>query len=119
MAVGILAGSYGKSNSFGFTLIDPLEELAREERLFVSHKKFIQETQSVTGEPHRRLNAYPFINVPYTKSNTKGIVTPFYKNNTHYATNPGAIICQTRIYLTTLFFIQSSIFFSVLFAFWV
>ena len=64
MAVGILAGSYGKSNSFGFTLIDPLEELAREERLFVSHKKFIEETQSVTGEPDRRLNAYPVINAP-------------------------------------------------------
>ena len=66
MSAGTLAGSYGKSNSFGFTLIDPLEELAREERLFVSHKKFIQETQSVTREPHRRLNAYPFINVPKT-----------------------------------------------------
>ena len=66
MVAGILAGSYGKSNSFGFTLIDPLEELAREEKLFISQKKFIQKTQSVTGKPHRRLNAYPFINLPKT-----------------------------------------------------
>lgn len=57
----LIAGGHGAANSFGFTLIVPAEEVDRVERLLASHKKFMEETHSVTGDADARLNAYSVI----------------------------------------------------------
>ena len=60
----VIAGGHGAANSFGFTLIVPAEEVDRVERLLASHKKFMEETHSVTGDADARLNAYSVIKAP-------------------------------------------------------
>ena len=60
----VIAGGHGAANSFGFTLIVPAEEVDRVERLLASHKKFMEQTHSVTGDADARLNAYSVIKAP-------------------------------------------------------
>jgi hypothetical protein len=58
------AGGHGEANAFGFTLVVPAEEVDRVERLLASHKEFMNNTHSVTGDDEARLNSYSVIKAP-------------------------------------------------------
>ena len=58
------AGGHGEANAFGFALVVPAEEVARVEELLASHRTFMENTHSVTGEASTRLNSYSVIRMP-------------------------------------------------------
>ena len=58
------AGGHGEANAFGFALIVPAEEVEGVEKLLASHRTFMENTHSVTGEASIRLNSYSVIRMP-------------------------------------------------------
>ena len=58
------AGGHGQANAFGFALVVPAEEVERVETLLMSHKNFMENTHSVTGDASTRLNSYSVIRMP-------------------------------------------------------
>jgi hypothetical protein len=60
----VLGGGHGEANSFGFALVVPAEEVARVDALLQSHRDFMNNTHSVTGDMDSRLNSYSVIKAP-------------------------------------------------------
>ena len=58
------AGGHGEANAFGFALVVPAEEIEMVEKLFASHRNFMENTHTVTGEAATRLNSYSVIRMP-------------------------------------------------------
>ena len=58
------AGGHGEANAFGFALVVPAEEIEMVEKLFASHRNFMENTHTVTGEAATRLNSYSVIRIP-------------------------------------------------------
>ena len=58
------AGGHGEANAFGFALVVPAEEVESVEKLLASHRAFMENTHSVTGETSTRLNSYSVIRMP-------------------------------------------------------
>ena len=58
------AGGHGEANAFGFALVVPAEKVESVEKLLASHRAFMENTHSVTGETSTRLNSYSVIRMP-------------------------------------------------------
>ena len=57
-------GGHGEANAFGFALVVHAEEIEMVEKLFASHRNFMENTHTVTGEAATRLNSYSVIRMP-------------------------------------------------------
>ena len=60
----LLADGHSQANSFGFALKVPEAEIANVEALLASHREFMENTHSVSGDKDVRLNSYAVIKGP-------------------------------------------------------
>ena len=60
----VSAGGHDTANAFGFALVVPQDQEARVDKLLASHREFMKNTHSVTGDMETRLNSYSVIKAP-------------------------------------------------------
>lgn len=63
-AATLNAGGHDTANAFGFALVVPKAQEQRVDRVLASHREFMSNTHSVTGDMETRLNSYSVIKAP-------------------------------------------------------
>ena len=88
----LLVDGHSQANSFGFALKVPEAEIANVEALLASHREFMENTHSVSGDKDVRLNSYAVIKGPEFKNPmdpSQGTIGMFYILAEHYETPNG------------------------------
>ena len=94
-AATLNAGGHDTANAFGFALVVPKAQEQRVDKLLASHREFMNNTHSVTGDMETRLNSYSVIKAPEmvqfgdpSKGMTGNII---YILSEHYETLDGLV----------------------------